>query len=462
MGWEALRDLTQTAARKRFLVVSGVTGTGITKQAKRAAFLVAGNFERVLQVDCAPQFDLEFHKKYIGQEDENGVFQRGELLKLWEQCRQHPDQRFVAVMDNFDKINPETFFGPQLWESLSSPRDTAIVGNSKVSVPANFYMISTTHLGPGSLIEFNEEHFKRLGSQYVIPPNPRELVVWLRNRAITLSNSNTVSAADSSRLASLHDIGQMRQFLFYFLKTNELVKKRYADGYQLGQGSNLRPLFRNADLAEFKNTFINHINALRPERPLTLDDFDGMDYTVANEGLEPGSNFVSCQVKYLQDTGYLVEITMVATTALLTALAGWWVFRRREQLIRGYGERMQHIYNAFEKQSITAEAASRRLEEIKHEVDGLVLRRRLGYTEGLYFLAFIEDKAKRIEFARNVSENFLELFNAFMEDDVLTESEYLKLRQFLQTIRHKIPPEVYERFSQKVEQTYLMSGGKGG
>ncbi|HNG89238.1 MAG TPA: hypothetical protein PK858_03505, partial [Saprospiraceae bacterium] len=60
-----------------------------------------------------------------------------------------------------------------------------------------------------------------------------------------------------------------------------------------------------------------------------------------------------------------------------------------------------------------------------------------------------------IEFARNVSENFLELFNAFMEDYVLTESEYLKLRQFLQSIRHKIPSEVYEQFHQKVERTYL-------
>jgi hypothetical protein len=160
------------------------------------------------------------------------------------------------------------------------------------------------------------------------------------------------------------------------------------------------------------------------------------------------------QIQYLHDTGYFVEITMVATTALLTALVGWWVFRRREQLIRHYGEQARDVYDRFEKQLESAEGAARRLEEIKNEVDGLVLKRKLGYTEGLYFLAFIEDKVKRIEFARNVSENFLELFNAFMEDNVLTESEYLKLKQFLQSIRHKIPVESYEAFHRKVEDTY--------
>ena len=79
------------------------------------------------------------------------------------------------------------------------------------------------------------------------------------------------------------------------------------------------------------------------------------------------------------------------------------------------------------------------------------MRRKLNYTEGLYFLAFVEDKAKRIDFARNVSENFLELFNAFMEDNVLTENEYQKLGMFLESIKHKIPAEIYEQFRQKVK-----------
>jgi hypothetical protein len=441
--WGAFRDLTKTAFEKRFLVVAGVTGAGSTKQTKRAARLIASGPDHILGIDCAPQFDLEYHKKYIGTE-ENGGFAPGLLLRFWERCHQNPGERFVAVVDNFDKINPETFFGPALWEALGNARDTAVLGGIKRPVPANFYLLSVTHLGPGSIFEFNEEHFKRLGRQYVLKPNPRELLAIVRSEM----TENGKTALDSA---------QLHQFLYYFAKTNALIRKRYADGYQLGQGSNLKNLYRPEQVAELKQTYLNHINALQPERPLTLSDFDALDFTVKNGGREAGSNFISRQIQYLQDTGYLVEITMVGGTALLTFLIGWWVFRRREQLIRRYGDRTQQIFSAFEKQSISAEAAARRLEEIKKEVDALVMRRKLNYTEGLYFLAFIEDKVRRIDFARNVSENFLELFSAFMEDGILNESEYQKLRQFLQSIRHKIPNDVYEQFSEKVERAYAAS-----
>jgi hypothetical protein len=157
----------------------------------------------------------------------------------------------------------------------------------------------------------------------------------------------------------------------------------------------------------------------------------------------------------LKDTGYLVEITMVAATALLTAFVGYLVYRRRESLIRRYFEKVRQVFQKFEDQQISPEIAARRLVNIKEEVDDLVLKRKLGYTEGMYFMAFVEDKVKRVEFARNVSENFSELFGAFMEDGVLNESEYLKLRQFLQSIRHRIPAETYEQLNEKVEKACL-------
>jgi hypothetical protein len=456
--WTTFKRLTWTVAgaERHRKVVAGVTGTGATKQTRRAANLLAGHPDRVLPIECAPQFDLDFHKRYIGYKGEKGQFQPGEMLRFWERCRENPTQKFVAVIDNFDKINPETFFGPALWEALSSSKRQAVeIGGQMAEVPPNFYLLSVTHLGPGSLVEFNEEHFKRLGSPFVLEPSASEMLAVLRLQA----QKNDESA---ERLAALRDTAQLHRFLFYFLKINHLLGERYPTGYQMGQGTNLRSLYCDSDRAELKQSVLNHLNALKPNRKLTLAAFEPLDRTIENGGLESGSNFVAQQVQVLQESGYFVEITMVGATALLTALAGWWVFRRREQLIRRYGERAQQVYAGFETQQISADAAARRLEEIKHEVDGLVLRRRLGYTEGLYFLAFIEDRAKRIEFARNVSENFLELFNAFMEDNVLTENEYLKLRQFLHTIRHKIPPESYEQFSQKVEQAYAANSFSNG
>lgn len=445
--WTAFKKLTLQAAKQPRTVISGVTGTGATKQAKRAANLIAGHADRVLQIDCAPGFDLEFHKKYIGFEDEKGQFQTGELLKFWNLCLEHPQQKFVAVIDNFDKINPETFFGPALWEGLSSKQVEAEIGGRKVVMPKNFHLISVTHLGPGSMVEFNAEHFKRLGSQYILDPNPKEMIAYLE-----LQRRN--KAVDAERMSLLSDPEQVRHFIFYFLKVNQLLRERYGIGFQMGQGTNLRAFYHPNDHNQLKETVLSHLNALSPSKPLSLADFKDIEYSLENGGLEPRSSFLARKVQILQDTGYFVEITMVAATALLTALIGYWVFRRREILIRRYGEKAKQVFISFEKQQISAEVAARRLEHIKEEVDNLVMRRRLGYTEGLYFMAFVEDKVKRVEFARNVSETFAELFNAFMEDEVLTESEYLKLRQFLQSIRHKIPAESYDQFSKKVEQAY--------
>lgn len=443
--WTAFRDFFQAAAKKQNLVVSGVTGVGATKQTKHLARLLTGRPENVLLIECAPQFDLEYHKRYIGHEID-GQFEPGELLQFWERCQANPEQHFVAIIDNFDKINPETFFGPALWEALSSPGDAAIIGDKKIVPPQNCQIFSVTHLGPGSLVEFNGEHFKRLGRQFILEPNAKELLEYQRRK--------WTGSTDTLRAAAVTDTGLMQRYMFYFLKTNALLRERFGEGYLLGQGSNVRDFLLESQLPALKEAFINHLNALHSTEQLHEKDFKALDFTVRTAGLEPKSSFFARQVQYLEDTGYFVEITMVATTALLTFLAGWWVFRRREQIIRLYGERAQQVYNGFEKQVISAEVAARSLEEIKNEVDDLVMRRRLNYTEGLYFLAFVEDKVKRIEFARNVSQTFLELFNTFMEDDVLTESEYTKLRQFLQSIRHKIPEETYEQFRAKVERTY--------
>ncbi|MBK9337254.1 MAG: hypothetical protein IPM98_12030 [Lewinellaceae bacterium] len=448
--WTTFRDLFHEAMRRKNLIVSGVTGVGATKQSKHLARLLTGRPENVLLIECAPQFDLDFHKKYIGQEVD-GQFVPGVLLQFWENCRQYPEQHFVVLLDNFDKINPETFFGPALWEALSSAGDQVELGGKKVSLPLNCRLLSVTHHGPGSLVEFNGEHFKRLGRPYILQPNPRELLEYLRRK--------WSKSADTVRAAAVADTARMQAFFFYFLKTNDMLHERYGNGYQLGQGSGVREFFLEQELADLKRTFLDHINALRRARQFSENDFESLDYTVRTGGLAQNSSFFDRQLQYLHDTGYFVEITMVATTALLTFLIGWWVFRRREQLIRFYGVQAQEVYNGFENQLISADMAARRLEEIKNEVDKLVMGRRLNYTEGLYFMAFVEDKVKRIEFARNVSQNFLELFNTFMEDDVLNENEYTKLAQFLQSIRHKIPVEIYDQFRDKVEEAYAQGGG---
>lgn len=458
IDWRVFQGLCRATVRQRFIVISGVTGTGLTKQSKRVALLLTGSSDRVLSVACAPQFDLDLHRRYIGRaNDASDVFEAGELLQFWERCYKLPHQRFAALIDNIDKINPETFFGPELWEALSSSRDIAVIGGKPRPVPPNFYLISTTHIGPGSLVELNEEHFKRIGRQYVLDPNPRELLEYLRRESAKLAAKSEVSEAEQALRGVYADSLNWHRFLFYWIAANRFVAAHYGPGYQLGQGAQLRACI--GDLEEFKNIWRRHLIAMKMSPNALNEAFERMDFTAFKDlGQQAHSSFFARWLDYLENTGYMVEITMVACTALLTALIGWWMFRRRERLIRRYGEMAQQLFNDFEDQKISAEEASARLDGIRKEVGDLVMQRKLNYTEGLYFMAFVEDKTRRIDMARQVSEHFLELFNAFMDDNVLTENEYQKLIGFLQAIRLKIPEDIYRQFREKVEIAFIETG----
>jgi hypothetical protein len=456
---ERFQEVCRHIIQERMIVIAGVTGTGSTKIAEKATRFVASDLDScLLIVQCAPEFDLELHKKYIGYEDPiKGTFSQGQLLRFWERCKRHPEQKFVCMIDNFDKINPETFFGPGIWELLSSAKEKPRLGGKIIEIPTNFHMVSVTHLGPGSRIVFNEEHFKRLGQQYESVPNVCELLDYIQQQGRELAVAAKTDTAASRKMSVLLSTANRRRIVYYFMKTNQMLRQRYGPGYELGQGSNIRKYLMPDQVEDLKQTCLSHINSMGVSRPLTLKDFHDIDATVADSGLEPGSNFFARLVQMLRDTGYLVEITMVAATALLTTMIGWLLLRRRERLIRNYGQMAQRIFDDFEGQRLNGDEAARRLEAIKNEVNDLVIRRSLNYTEGLYFMAFVEDKVRRVEFARNVSENFLELFNAFMEDDILTENEYQKLRQFLQSIWHKIPEDTYKDYLERVEQAYARS-----
>jgi hypothetical protein len=445
----------QRIKQRQHLVIAGVTGTGATKIAEKAAsFLASDPATQVMIVRCSPESDQEMHHRYIGAEVLGQGFIAGKLLDFWEQCRRSPQSQFVCVIDNFDKINPEAFFGPELWEKLSSSKETAILGGKSVDIPKNCLILSVTHLGPGSKIEFNQEHYKRLGQPYEVEPNACELLDYMRKEARELALEARSDSSKYRDMADLISTANQRRMLYFFLKTNAMLRARYGPGYELGQGSDLKKFCLSRQAESLQQTYINHINSLNVNKPLRSADFDDIEYTLTHRGLAPGTNFFSRQVQWLEHTGYLVEVTMVAATALLTTLIGWWLLRRRERIIRSYGTIAQDIFNQFEAGQMTAEEAGKRLEAIKSEVNDLVLRRDLNYTEGLYFLGFIEDRMRQVEFASSVSANFLELFHTFMEDEVLTESEYTKLCQFLNNIRHKIPEESYQSFKAKVEKTY--------
>ena len=76
MTFEKFDYYYNKVAQNKFIVLASVSGIGASTLSNRLANFIATHPENLLQIDCAPNFDLIFHHRYIGDYDENGLFQQ--------------------------------------------------------------------------------------------------------------------------------------------------------------------------------------------------------------------------------------------------------------------------------------------------------------------------------------------------------------------------------------------------
>jgi TonB family protein len=93
-------------------------------------------------------------------------------------------------------------------------------------------LISVTHLGPGSRVEFNEEHFKRLGQPYILQPSGAELLGHLRRIA---DRMNVTAANDPAAAREQHLYGSL-------LLTVSIRNDGSIEGIEVNRGSGSRIL----------------------------------------------------------------------------------------------------------------------------------------------------------------------------------------------------------------------------
>ena len=215
--------------KEKFIILSGVEGGGATKLVTTIAKFVAEDDDtRMLNVRCAPKFDLIYHKKYIG-ETVNGKFKKGVLLKFWETCFKNPSKKHIAIFDDLDKINPETLFGPDLWAHLSSKRNKLIYDRKEITIPPNFYMISTTLSAVEDRVQFHNEHFKRIGKDYFLKPNTIELALYLNsvktklNKTVAKNGIENLSVKEKKQHHILNNKREVLEYLFLFKKINKII-----------------------------------------------------------------------------------------------------------------------------------------------------------------------------------------------------------------------------------------------
>jgi energy-coupling factor transporter ATP-binding protein EcfA2 len=477
MTYEKFRQYFAKVTEQKFAIVAGVTGSGNSTLVDRMANLMADSGNKI-QILCAPQFDLELNKRYIGRL-ENNAFQKGELLKFWDSCRARPAEKFVCVIDNFDKINPETLFGPELWQRLDDPKFVVAFGKDTIQIPENFYLLCITHAGVGQKIEMNNEHFKRFGGQIILPPTAEELVLSLKTKkkevAKDLPKKKTIlETTDSTtpqykifkkdiakleaQFSALNDTANLQRFVYFFEKANAVISEKYGSSYQLGQWSDARKQFQAKDFDALQTLFLNHVNSLKPPSEMRQKDFEALTYATKNDGSIANSSPVWQAADRLAALGFASELGVAGTFALISGIVGWWYFRRRHRFIKEFTKKIYDLMDDFAARRRGYDQIVSDLNVIKRDFDNLVLEQKVNYNEAAFFYGFIEDKTKLVQMAREVNEVFLKLMDVFLDDNILTESEYEKLNQFLESIRYKISTPQYYEYKNQIEKAYKQYG----
>lgn len=448
-----------------FVLISGVSGVGTTTLTNRLARFIASGSDNIMEIFCAPLFDLELHKQYIGIREGNR-FSEGELLQFFDRCFQYPEEKFVLLIDDLDRINPESFFGPLLWKKLDEPDFKLEYNGKAIKIPDNFYLICVTHAGAGSRVELNNEHFRRLGIRNYVDPAPSELVLYLRNQlqekkeALLFTNNAQEKASISTDIKALEDTVNLKKFLYSFIKVNEYIEQNYSKNHRLGQWSNLRRYYKIEDRELLFRGFLEHVNALKPDKIFRNEDLIPIRYALETNGRLKGSNLFSQQFKALEEKGFLTEFLVGLTFLLISGLFSWYFFRRRQRYIKTYTDQIHQLFEQFENNQLNFEQVSQSFSQIKSEVDQLIIAKKINYSEASFFYNFIENKVRQIEVSKEVNRNFRELVNTFMEDDILTENEYRKLKSFLRRIKNKINLEDYTKFMEEIEALYKTYGVK--
>ncbi len=474
MEFSKLKEYFGIFKDKHSCMFSAVTGSGNTTLVDRIANLIASKPENKMVVLCAPQFDLEFNKKYIGYVENNRLV-RGDLVKFWDKCRERPNEKFVCVIDKIDKINPETFFGPELWEHLDDPKAKTIYGKDTVMVPANFYLICITQLGVGQRVELSNEHLRRLGGMIQIPVHPNELILFLRGKrkdvdkdlaikkeAFQQNPQSEILKTDIKNLEeqwkALHDTTHIKKMVYFFAKANELIISKYSYGHQIGQWSDIRKNFLHKDFDNIPRLMMANVNAYRPAAQMKNSDFEDILYQVNKNGSIPNTSPIGKTSQTLMALGFASELGVAGTFALISGLFGWFYFRKRHQYIKEFTTRVYNTMEDFEHRRKSYDEILGEINLTKREFDDLVLNQKINYNEASFFYGFLEDKTSYIEVAREINGTFLKLMDAFLDDNILTETEYLKLNQFLESIKFRISTPQYVTYKEEIEKVHKQYG----
>jgi len=428
-----------TVIDKRKLVVQGVSGSGKTTLIDRVSRMITGKQSNFLVLECVERMEVEYHKEYIGYRKDNKYIP-GKLLKFLGAAAQNPDDKFIFIIDDIDKIYPAALFGSRIWKEMDNPvYEVRIDGyEHDIVFPSNIHIISVTHSDVGNVIEMNSEHFRRLGELYHLNPDYKVFLLYLKEKQ-----------AEKGL-----DYNQIKKVLYTFEKTNSLIKEQYGIGSTLGQWSQLRKKIKPEDFETYLNEFVVHVNGFKPVRKLTSNDLEPIIYSTENNGELSSSNDLAVFNKWLVREGFLSELTVGIAFALFSGIAGWLLIRRRKKIVERLNKEIIKIQEDFNNKTIEFEEAITQILTLKEEIKSLVSLGKVKYEEYIFFSIFINEAVRKIESINNAAEltsGFEETFKEFLSDGQIDDNEYDVLMKFLENLKSALPVDIYYSIKNKID-----------
>ena len=271
--YEKLNKYLSKFLEKKFIIISGTTGAGKTTLVDNLAKIITGNPKRLLSLRCVEEMGVEYHKLWIGNYKQDTIFEPGIFLEFLLRSQNDTSNNYLFIIDDFDKIYPATFFGSEIWNELDNIDKKEVVTyikgyKNEIYFPKNFYIIAVTHTGVANVISLNDEHYRRLGEKITIGSDEREFLLYLKERKIKDSLT----------------FNHSKKLIYLFYNINKLIANKYNDSYCLGQWSNLKKKLKPSQLDQFINTFIEHVNSLKPNTQMKYSDLDFIFYAIYNNG----------------------------------------------------------------------------------------------------------------------------------------------------------------------------------
>jgi len=438
MEFSKFQHYTNEIMENKFVVFSSVNGSGTSTLIDRLAKFIATDDTNMLRVFGAVNFDMEYHRRYIGEE-KDGVWQQGELLDFFDRCVANPDEKFVLVFNDLHKVEPETFFGPEIWYKLYSPDTEMGLGGKPIVIPPNFHMISVAHVIPNAKVLLTEDHYRRIGKMYRIEPDETELIFYLRGLL-------------EDEQKSLSEISNVKPFVYAFKRANRIIAEKFNKSYTVGQWSNIRRLYDEDNLNEMLNYFVTHVNSFAPRNEMTKSDLRSVQYAIRNDGKLVGSNFFSTQLKTLEEKGFLTEFIVGLSFIIVSALSSYFIFKRREKIISEQIMMVNTLFKEFESKTKDYDTISHEIDDIKESVDQLALKKKISYEEATFFYQYFYDKTRKIEIAKEARNHFEDLIYVSLDDGILSDKEYEKLLDFLNRIKTRIGETDYLHFKDEIDR----------